>query len=186
MKIARADEKDIEAGLALLGLLDTVSGGYYPSANDDEDDGPTFFDADDKDHLEQLWKRLDSIFDSAPGFQGRVIFGGVTLMDPRNEVIDPDDDCIALHPRLTKALEDAEKFRGLLLWTLYHHQGGSSDIGQPIRRALGIGQHDHMTPEQIEAGRAAADMPANAELCGGPSGPSERAPGYASAPKTEE
>ena len=25
-----------------------------------------------------------------------------------------------------------------------------------------------------------------AELCGGPSGPSERAPGYASAPKTEE
>jgi len=26
----------------------------------------------------------------------------------------------------------------------------------------------------------------NAELCGGPSGPSERAPGYASAPKTEE
>jgi len=27
---------------------------------------------------------------------------------------------------------------------------------------------------------------ANAELCGGPSGPSERAPGYASAPKTEK
>ena len=26
----------------------------------------------------------------------------------------------------------------------------------------------------------------NAELCGGPSGPSERAPGYASTPKTEE
>ena len=26
----------------------------------------------------------------------------------------------------------------------------------------------------------------NAELCGGPSGPSERAPSYASAPKTEE
>lgn len=29
-------------------------------------------------------------------------------------------------------------------------------------------------------------VPHNAELCGGPSGPSERAPGYASAPKTEE
>ena len=35
---------------------------------------------------------------------------------------------------------------------------------------------------QIEA----ADKPHNAELCGGPSGPSERAPGYASAPKTEK
>ena len=30
------------------------------------------------------------------------------------------------------------------------------------------------------------DAPSNAELCCGPSGPSERAPGYASAPKTEE
>ncbi len=30
-----------------------------------------------------------------------------------------------------------------------------------------------------------ADLPANAELCGGPSGPSERAPGYASAHKGE-
>jgi len=32
----------------------------------------------------------------------------------------------------------------------------------------------------------ATDKTHNAELCGGPSGPSERAPGYASAPNTEE
>jgi len=51
---------------------------------------------------------------------------------------------------------DAETKRGLLLWALYHHQGGSSGVGQPIRRALGIGQHDAMTPEQIrDAARAA-------------------------------
>lgn len=162
MKIARADEKDIDAGLKLLALLDTVSSGYYPSTGNDEDD-PTHFDPDNKDHLAQLWKRLDNIFDSAPGFQGRIIFGGVTLLDPRNEVVDPDDDCIALHPKLKKAMDNAERFRGLLLWTLYHHQGANSDIGQPIRRALGIGRHDRLTPEQIESGRAAARFGMNSE-----------------------
>lgn len=29
--------------------------------------------------------------------------------------------------------------RAALLWVLWHHQGGSSDIGQPIRFALGMG-----------------------------------------------
>jgi hypothetical protein len=36
-----------------------------------------------------------------------------------------------------------------LLWALYHHQGGISPVGQPIRAALGIGQHDRLTDEQI-------------------------------------
>lgn len=41
-----------------------------------------------------------------------------------------------------------------LLWTLWHHQGGSSHIGQPIRKLLGIGQHDRMTDEQIAKAKA--------------------------------
>lgn len=58
---------------------------------------------------------------------------------------------------------ECQLLRGLLLWTLYHHQGGSSDIGQPIRRALGIGQHDRLTAEQIAEAKAAAALPANAD-----------------------
>ena len=54
-----------------------------------------------------------------------------------------------------------EQARGLLLWALYHHQGGSSEVGQPIRKFLGIGEYDHLTPEQIaeakEAVRALED-----------------------------
>lgn len=46
-------------------------------------------------------------------------------------------------------------YRNLLYWVLYHHQGSSSHIGQPIRRALGIGQHDAMTDEQIWLGKCA-------------------------------
>lgn len=46
---------------------------------------------------------------------------------------------------------------GLLLWALYHHQGGKSEIGQPIRRLLGLEQHDALTEKQIELARTAAN-----------------------------
>lgn len=163
MKVARASKEDLDAAMMLLGLLDTVGKGYYPSDTDDEDDGPLRFVEDDPAHLAQLWKRLKACLDAAPGFQGRVLFGAATLLDPRNEVIDPDKSYIALHPKLTAAMNDGERYRGLLLWTLYHHQGGSCEIGQPIRQALGIGQHDRMTEEQIAEGKEAAAKPAGAE-----------------------
>ena len=51
---------------------------------------------------------------------------------------------------------DAERKRGLLLWSLYHHQGGNSEVGQPIRKELGIGQFDDLTEEQIKKAKDAA------------------------------
>ena len=39
--------------------------------------------------------------------------------------------------------------RAALLWVLWHHQGGSSPVGQPIRFALGMGRHERMTDVQI-------------------------------------
>ncbi len=55
---------------------------------------------------------------------------------------------------------DAETKRGLLLWALYHSQGASSQVGQPIRRNLGIGRHERLTPEQIkDAERASQKSP---------------------------
>ena len=46
-------------------------------------------------------------------------------------------------------LDRQTKERDALLWVLWHHQGGSSPVGQPIRRALGIGQFDHLTAAQV-------------------------------------
>lgn len=60
----------------------------------------------------------------------------------------PDDPVEAL-------TKQNEKMKGLLLLALYHHQGGSSVIGQSIRRFLGIGMYDPLTDEQIEQGKAA-------------------------------
>ena len=44
---------------------------------------------------------------------------------------------------------DAERKDSLLLWALYHHQGSGSPIGKPIRRALGLGQFDALSAEQV-------------------------------------
>lgn len=43
--------------------------------------------------------------------------------------------------------------RAALLWVLWHHQGGSSPVGQPIRFVLGMAQHEHMTDAQIAAAK---------------------------------
>ena len=46
-------------------------------------------------------------------------------------------------------LKQNEELKAAALWVLYHHQGGLSPIGQPIRRLLGIGQWDDLTDEQM-------------------------------------
>jgi hypothetical protein len=39
--------------------------------------------------------------------------------------------------------------RAMLLNVLWHHQGGSSPVGQSLRKVLGIGQYAHLTDEQL-------------------------------------
>lgn len=45
--------------------------------------------------------------------------------------------------------EFTDTARAALLWVLWHHQGASSPVGQPIRFALGMGQHDRLEPHQL-------------------------------------
>jgi Lar family restriction alleviation protein len=46
-------------------------------------------------------------------------------------------------------IEFTDSARGALLWVLWHHQGGSSAVGQPIRFALGMGQHERLSGAQV-------------------------------------
>ena len=56
--------------------------------------------------------------------------------------------------------EFTDTARAALLWVLWHHQGGSSDVGQPVRFALGMGQYEKMNAHQVrEAKRWAALNP---------------------------
>lgn len=53
--------------------------------------------------------------------------------------------------------EFTDTARSALLWVLWHHQGGSSPVGQPIRYALGMGEHERLSERQVqEAKRWAA------------------------------
>jgi hypothetical protein len=64
------------------------------------------------------------------------------------------------------ALYDREALLcALLVWALYHHQGGSSEVGQPIRKALGLGPHDRIGEEMlVGAKRVVAELQSNAEV----------------------
>ena len=39
----------------------------------------------------------------------RVAFGMAVMLDPRNEVVDPDADCLEMHPKFDAAAKDAER-----------------------------------------------------------------------------
>ena len=63
------------------------------------------------------------------------------------------EDLRAIVARIDAQAAEIERLKAALLWTLWHKQGGSSPIGQPIRRVLGIRQFEALTPEQVECAK---------------------------------
>jgi hypothetical protein len=55
----------------------------------------------------------------------------------------PVQEPVEMSPEFTDTARDA------LLWVLWHHQGGSSQVGQPIRFALGMGAHERLSAKNI-------------------------------------
>jgi len=103
MKMAKASKQDIDAAIELASVLGDIDKGYYPSAPNAEDpDEPTFFDADDSEHLRAFYDRVKGCLDSAPGGMFRVIWGFSMIMN--NDMVDPDLDYLAFHPRIAQAL----------------------------------------------------------------------------------
>ncbi len=112
MKMAKADNADIDAAGDLLVILNTLADGYYPVLGEPADDTPTFFDPDERQHLRHLHDLLAGILDRAPGFQGRIIAGmAYVIMHEKNEIIDPDADTLELHPKHVQNALDAERWR---------------------------------------------------------------------------
>lgn len=115
MKMAKASERDIGAAGNLMGILDDLSRGSYPTLDEPDASTPDRFDPDNGEHLRALYDLLDGLLDKAPGFQGRVIGGMcyVILWD-KNKIIDPDADTLELHPHLVSALHDEGRLEHLL------------------------------------------------------------------------
>ena len=146
MKMAKASEADLDMAMKLANVLEDIEKGYFPKKFIDLDGDPheieipERIDTDDSTQYERLIDGLRDLLRKGSIF--RVIWGMAVVCDPSNECIDPDAATIEHHQK-------RQQMESALLWTLYHHQGGSSHIGQPIRKLLGIGQHDRMTDEQI-------------------------------------
>lgn len=144
MKMAKASEADINMAVTLANYCDSISRTQMPDALSKEAENIEWLDADDREQFARLLHGLQELLDQ--GSICRVVWGMAVMCNPANQLIDPDADTIEHHP-IRQQMENA------LLWTLYHHQGGSSHIGQPIRKLLGIGQHDRLTDEQIVAAK---------------------------------
>ena len=104
MKMAKPSERDIDAGGALLSLLNDLSSGYYPW--NDGEDSPTYFDPDDRQQLRRLYDTLDALLERAPGFAGRVI-GGMcyVICYDANHFLDHTKDYLAMDPDVMAGLE---------------------------------------------------------------------------------
>ncbi len=63
--------------------------------------------------------------------------------------------------RLRKEREDME---GLLLWSLWHHQGSGSPVGRPIRKFLRMGKHQALLVGQAHHAREVVAKFADAAL----------------------
>ena len=117
MNMAKPSANDITAASDAMSCLNEISSGYYPSGGGE--DSQTLFDPDDNDHLLAFYDIMKKTMDDAPGWQNRVIGGMcyVILFD-QNQIVDPDDDCLAIHPRFAKVeaerdelLADAQRYR---------------------------------------------------------------------------
>ncbi|TCS35836.1 hypothetical protein EDC30_109135 [Paucimonas lemoignei] len=107
MKMAKANEQDMEQAIRLTAVLDNVEKGYFPPSGDpeSEDNEPTFFDPDDQEHLRVFYERVMACIEAAPGGLMRVTWGFHTLM--HNDIVDPDAETLELHPKLVQNAADA-------------------------------------------------------------------------------
>lgn len=130
MKMAKPSARDIEAAEELhqvLQMIDARFGGPFQNheAGDDLamllDNGDNAFDSDNLQHLQTLYNHLARLLRTAPNFYGRVIGGMVwVIMNEANQILDPESDCIDLHPRFQQMADQlielqakVESLRGL-------------------------------------------------------------------------
>jgi len=150
MKMAKASDADINMAMTLANYCDAISRGHMPDDLTADAESIEWLDSKDRDQYWRLIDGLKSLLNQGSIF--RVVCGMAVLCDPANECIDPNSDTIEHHPK-------RQQMEGALLWALYHAQGGSSPVGQPIRKLLGIGQYDRLTGDQLAAAKAFGNTP---------------------------
>lgn len=94
MKMAKATENDLRASLDLATAMEALEGGYLPN---EISNGEIDVKYDERRHAAQVVEYLIGI--ARRGSLMRVSFGMVVILDPKNEIVDPDSDTLELHPK---------------------------------------------------------------------------------------
>ena len=109
MKMAKASQADIEMAMELANALEALSsrwGATMPQKIAEAALGVTEFCIDDPEHCRRVCEYLINLGRSASLF--RVVMGMAVVLDPRNELLDPDADTLEAHPRIQAALSAIE------------------------------------------------------------------------------
>ncbi len=112
MKIARATKQDLESAVRVTSILESLEQGYMPDCLSESDEEINWFDEDDAPSCQKALKAL--LEASRKGSLGRVSFGMLALLDPRNELTDPGADTLEAHPKINQAIATGEQLRSVL------------------------------------------------------------------------
>ena len=102
MKMAKASEADLKLAMNLCSALDALTGRWgatmpeaiqQPEGNSDTE----YFDPDDSEQCKRVVAYLSELAGSASLM--RVVWGMVVLLDPNNEIVNPDADTLEIHPK---------------------------------------------------------------------------------------
>jgi hypothetical protein len=112
MLLARATAADVEAGLRVTRILEDLEKRQFPDP-DLTSENTEWFDDDDADQCQRVVRMLLAAVQGVNLF--RVTFGMGVVLDPRNELLDPDADTLEKHPKIVAALaaQDSKEAPGV-------------------------------------------------------------------------
>lgn len=101
MKMAKASEADIAMAIEIANMVDSLTSPWCPCmpeklSRSGSDDTLERFDIDDTEQCRRVLDHLIGLCRSASLF--RVVMGMAVLLDPVNEMVDPDADTLEHHP----------------------------------------------------------------------------------------
>lgn len=108
LRITKASDDDMMWALTLMNVIEAVANNEMPPelAKEAGELGERY-DSKDREHNRALVLYLQTMHHARPGALTRILFGLSALTNPENQIIDPDAEFIALHPKIKQALERA-------------------------------------------------------------------------------
>ncbi|WP_277080781.1 hypothetical protein [Thauera propionica] len=109
MKMAKATAIDIDVAMDIANIVGALENRYRPALVFGDDDEELFLDMDSAADLRAVVEKVREL--ALRGSLFRVVWGMAVLLDPSNEVVDPDADHLEIHPKISAMEADAARYR---------------------------------------------------------------------------